>query len=66
MAPNVVRRDPFSVIGLKLHYEGEESIFQRLWREYGCQWGIFDVVETSEETFGVVTNIEQCSCVGDC
>ena len=47
-----------TVVGLQRHYDGDESIFERLWTEFGDRWDEFEDLAATDEAFGVTTNFQ--------
>lgn len=56
--PEVVERDAMTVVGLRVRYEGDESVFQDLWETFGERWGEFEPFAASDDAFGVVTEFD--------
>lgn len=56
--PTIVEREPVSVTGLQVHYDGDESIFRPLWDEFGARVDAIEGLAAAEEAFGVVTDYD--------
>ncbi|ELZ87212.1 AraC family transcriptional regulator [Haloferax elongans ATCC BAA-1513] len=51
-------REPTTVVGIQTHYEGDDSIFEALWQEFGQRWDEFQSLATGDEAFGVMTDVD--------
>jgi len=55
---DVVEVEPTTVVGIQRHYDGDDSIFQPLWQEFGRRWSEFDQLATEDAGYGVATDVE--------
>ena len=58
MKPTIVERGPMTVAGVRVRYDGDDSVFEHAWTEFGERWEGVETRTDAGEAFGVVTGVE--------